>query len=103
MARDCPDTLLPGPLGGEDEQKGDEKSGVTATGLGLGQPAPHSTCHKCPVVPVVPAKSINPFPVLRSSGRNPARQHRLREGDLARGGGKLVGMKDLTQHTQRQR
>lgn len=37
MARDCPEALLPGPSGGEGEQKGKKKGGVTATGLGLGQ------------------------------------------------------------------
>lgn len=103
MARDCPEALLPGPSGGEDKQKGDKKGGVTATDWGWDRPAPHSICHKCSVAPAFTSEAINPSPVLRGSDRNPARQHKLAEGALACGQGKLVGMKDLTQHTQRQR
>lgn len=70
---------------------------------GWDRPAPHSICHKCCAAPAFPAKATNPSQVLRSSNRNLARQHRLAEGALACGRGKLVGMKDLTQRTQRQR
>lgn len=74
-----------------------------AQGWGWDRPAPQGSWHTCSGAPAFPANPINPSPVLRSSGRNPARQHRLREGVLAhRGQGKLVGMEGLTQYTQRQ-
>lgn len=71
-------------------------------GWGWERPAPHGSCHTCSGAPAFPANPITPSPVLRSSSRNSARQHRLREGDLARGQGKLVRMEGLTQYTQRQ-
>ena len=52
---------------------------------GWDRPAPHSIRHKCSVAPAFPAKAVNPSLVLRSSDRNPARQHRLAEGALACG------------------
>lgn len=70
---------------------------------GWDRPAPQGICHKCSVAPAFAAEAINPSRVLRGSDRNPARQHRFVEGALACGQGKLVGMKDLTRCTERQR
>lgn len=101
MARDCPDALLPGPAGARTGTK-ETKAVLVPQGRGWDSPAPHGICHTCSGAPAFPANAVNPSPVLRSSGRNPARQHRLREGVLARGQGELVGMEGLTQRTQRQ-
>lgn len=85
--------------GDKDGHRGD-KGNVSATGLEhtstLGQ------LSLCSGAAAFPVKAINPSPVLRSSVRIPARQHRLGEGVLAHGQGKLVGMEGLTQYTQRQ-
>lgn len=62
MARDCPDALLPGPLGGEDEQKGDKKGGVTATALGLGQTSTPQHLSQVLCGSSLPSQSYKPFP-----------------------------------------
>lgn len=79
-----------------------DKGGVSATGLGLGQSSTPRQLSLCSGAPAFPANAINPTPVLRSSGGNPARLRRLREGVLAPGQGKLAGMEGHTQYTQRQ-
>lgn len=56
------------------------KAALLSQDWGWDRPAPHSVCHKCSVAPAFPAKPINPSPVLRSSGRNPAKHNGLRGG-----------------------
>ena len=62
MARDCPEALLPGPLGGEDERKGDKKHGVTATGLGLGQTSTPQHPSQVLCGSSLPSQGRKPFP-----------------------------------------
>lgn len=62
MARDCPDALLPGPSGGESEQKGDKKGSITATGLGLGQTSTPQHLSQALRGSSLPSQSYKPFP-----------------------------------------